>query len=127
MSNILHHFVGQNVAYAMESEYQSVLDPETKKRYKEKLAFDSEELPDPYAVPDEKWVDDITKWLSVEYGDIYNNLIDSRGCYTKESLKAFKSLEAYNYFVSGHVRTVYLYEPLEQSKYAILMAEVNPS
>ena len=28
----------------MESEYQSVLDPEAKKRYKEMLAFDSEEL-----------------------------------------------------------------------------------
>ena len=111
----------------MESEYQSALDPEAKKRYKEKLAFDSEELPDPYAVPDEKWVDDITKWPSIEYGDIYNYLIDLKGRYTKESLKAFKSLEAYNYFVSGHVRTVYLYEPSEQSKYAILMAEVNPS
>ena len=37
----------------MESEYQSVLDPEAKKRNKEKLALDSEELPDPYAVPDE--------------------------------------------------------------------------
>ena len=54
----------------MESEFQSVLDSEAKKWYKEKLAFDSEELPDPYAVPDEKWVDDITKWPSVEYGDI---------------------------------------------------------
>ncbi len=63
----------------------------------------------------------------MEYGDIYNYLIDSKGRYTKESLKAFKSLEAYNYFVSGHVRTVYLYEPSEQSKYVILMAEVNPS
>ena len=30
-----------------------MLDPEVKKRYKEKLSFDSEELPDPYAVPDE--------------------------------------------------------------------------
>lgn len=80
----------------------------------------------PYAVPDEEWLDDITKWPSVQYGDI-NYLIDSKGHYTKQSLKAFKSLEAYNYFVSGHVRTVYLYEPSEQSKYAILMAQVNPS
>ena len=111
----------------MESEYQSVLDPEAKKLYKERVAFDSEELPSLYAVPDKKWVDDITKWLSIVYGDIYTYLIDSRGRYKKESLKAFKSLETYNYFVIGHVRTVYLYEPSEQSKYAILMAEVNPS
>ena len=104
-----------------------MLDPEAKKRYNEKLAFHSEELPDPYAVTDEKWVDDIITWISVEYGDIYSDLIDSRGRYTKESLKAFKSLEAYNYFVSGRVRTVYLYKPSEQSRYAILIAEVNPS
>ena len=96
----------------MESEYQSVLDPEAKTQY---------------AVPDEEWMDDITKWPSVEYGDIYNYLIDSKGRYAKDSLKAYKSLEAYNYFVSGHVRTVYFYESAEQSKYVVLMAEVNPS
>ena len=60
--------------YEMESKYQFMLDPEAKKQYKEKLAFDSEELPDQYAVPDEKWVDDITKWPSIGYEDIYNYL-----------------------------------------------------
>ena len=43
----------------MDSEYQSMLDPEAKKPY---LAFESEELPNPYAVPDKEWVDDIAKW-----------------------------------------------------------------
>ena len=40
----------------MESEYQSALDPETKRRYKENLMLESEELPDPYAVPDKQWM-----------------------------------------------------------------------
>jgi len=60
------------------------------------------------ALPQEEWVDDVTKWLTVLYGDVYNYLIESKGQYTQQSLRAFKSLEAFNYFVSGHVRTVFL-------------------
>ena len=84
-------------------------------------------MADPYALSENEWCDDITKWPSVEYGDIYNYLIESKGSYTRQSLKAYKSLEAYNYFVSGHVRTVYYYESSTRSKYAVLKASVNPS
>ena len=111
----------------MESDYQSSLDYEAKKRYKVKLVLESEELEDPYALSEEAWNDDITKWPNVEFGDIYNYLIDSKGRYTKESLKTHKSLEAYNYYTSGHVRTVYFFESSEQSMYAVLKAKVNPS
>ena len=57
-------------------------------------------------------------------------LIDTKrlkGAYTKDSLKAYKLLEAFNYFHSGHVRTIYYYQTVSSSLYAILMAEVNPS
>ena len=63
------------------------------------MVLESEELEDPYALSEEAWS---------ELGDIYNYLIDSKGRYTKESLKAYKSVEAYNYYISGHVRTVFL-------------------
>ena len=109
-----------------ESEYQSTLDLEAKKRYKEKLVLKSEQIPDPYAVPQEEWVDDIAKWPTVLYGDVYNYLIESKGRYTQQSLRAFKSLEAFNYFISGHVRTIFYYEQTRQSQNCILMAEVNP-
>ena len=111
----------------IESDYQSSLDYEAKKRYKEKLVLESEELDDLYALSEEAWSDDVTKWPNVEFGDIYNYLIDSKGRYTKGLLKAYKSLVAYNYYTSGHVRTVYFFESSEQSKYAVLKAQVNPS
>ena len=42
-----------------------------KKQYKKKLKLESEELADPYALSENEWCDYITKWPSVEYGDIY--------------------------------------------------------
>ena len=108
-----------------ESEYQSMLDYEAKKRYKEKLTLKSKRIPDPYTMPQEEWVDNVTKWPTVLYGDVYNYLIESKGQYTQQLLRAFKSLEAFNYFLSGHVRTVFCHKPT--SHHCILMAEVNPS
>jgi len=51
----------------------------------------------------------------------------SKGRYTQESMKVFKPLEAFNYFISGHVRTIPFYKLSKQSKFCALMAEVNSS
>ncbi|KAL5505850.1 hypothetical protein EMCRGX_G007377 [Ephydatia muelleri] len=66
----------------------------------------------------------------MEFGDLFS---EHRGTYTKESLKAYKSLEAYNYFFNGYVRTIYYYDvgstsDCERStQFCILKALVNPS
>ena len=70
----------------MERDYQATLDLEAKKQYQEKLKLESEELADPYALSENEWCDDITKWPSVEHGDIYNYLMESKGRYTRQSL-----------------------------------------
>ena len=48
-----------------------------------------EEAMDPYCFID--WVDDVKKWPAVDFPAIYAYLIDTPG-YTREKLKAFKSL-----------------------------------
>ena len=111
----------------MLSTYVQSLDYEARKRYITKLNIDSESLSDPYNVSQDEWIDDTRKWPSLEFGDIYTYLIETKGPYTKESLKAFKSLEAYNYYHSGYVRTVYIHETNSSSKYVTLKAKVNPS
>jgi len=88
------------------------------------LTIDGDVLPDPFSIADDLWIDDITKWPDLMYGHLYSSLIETKGPYTKEKLKAHKSLDAYNYFCSGQVRTVYFYG---HGDYAILKALVNPN
>ena len=113
----------------VESKSQSNLDCEEKIIYKEKLMLVCEYIPDLYAVPGEEWADNVTKWPTVLLGDIYNYLIESKSHYRQQSLKGFKSLEAFILSVdmSGHVKTVLFYEPTRQSKFCALMAELVKS
>ena len=53
---------------------------------------------DPYEIPCEDWMDDVSKWPPVEFPSIYAYLVDTPGEFTREKLKAYKSLEAYNYY-----------------------------
>ena len=111
----------------MTSEYFSSLDYLAQKRYSEKLQVQGVSLPalpDPYVLGDEVWSEYMSLWPDLQYGDVYNYLIESKGQYTAKSLKAFKSLEAFNYFYNGHVRTIYCYL-FEQ--FFIMKAKVNPS
>ena len=51
-----------------------------------------------YHVPDNEWIDDISLWPPVEFGSIYSYLTERPVVFTKEKLKAYKSLDAYNYY-----------------------------
>jgi len=66
-------------------------------------------LPDPYAIAEEEWSNNMSLWPDLHYGDVYNYSIELKGQYTGENLKTFKSLKAFSYFYNDHVRTVYCY------------------
>uniref|UniRef100_A0A1X7U9T3 Uncharacterized protein n=1 Tax=Amphimedon queenslandica TaxID=400682 RepID=A0A1X7U9T3_AMPQE len=82
------------------SGYYSTLSGQDKKRYATKVELFARKKfcmsIDPYEI--KEWIDDIELWPEVEFGDIYTYLINSKSIYTKETLKSYKSLKAYNYY-----------------------------
>ena len=53
-------------------------------RYSEKLkvlhgGYDDVDSLDPFQMPSDDWIDNISRWPSVEFGEIYTYLIDTAG------------------------------------------------
>ena len=84
--------------------YLDSLSAPEKRRYREKLQViynsnDRAALVDLYTIEDEKWKDDVSLWPPVEFGEIYTYQIDTPGQFTREKMKAYKSLDAFNYYL----------------------------
>ena len=106
----------------------SALDPVAKTRYFSKIQLVGlTASEDPYEMWKEgKFEEDMTLWPPVEYGHIFCYFVERPGTFTKKQLLQWKSIEAYNYFQSGHVRDVKVYTVLATCS-RVLMAYVNPS
>ena len=105
-----------------ESDFFKQLDARGKRRYDEKLEILGL-CSDPYATTSEDWESDPDYWPNVEFPDIFNYLIDSPSPHTKESLKAYKSTEAWAYFTAGYVTNVGLMKINAES--CLLRAKVS--
>ena len=101
------------------SAYYRELPEDAKKRYDEKLDKLGTNVDDPYATmpsggqpgASDLWMMNSGElWPKVEYPDIYNYLVNTPSPYTKEQLKAYKSMEGYKYFVDGWVGRVIVYQ-----------------
>ena len=90
-----------------DSKYFTSLNYSSRKQYLEKLKINGQVLKDPYSIDEVNWSEDMTQWPELQFGEVYTNLINMEGQFTKEKLKAYKSLDAYNYFYNGYVRTVF--------------------
>ena len=107
------------------SQYFESLDSIVKERYQQKLKLVGLDAKDDPYHSDDDFVDNMSLWPPVKYGHIFCYFIERPGVYTQQQLMQWKSLEAYNYFVSGHVWSV-LTRVLNPTC-SILKASVNPS
>ena len=106
------------------SKYFVSLDPVSKERYRQKLEIlRLDEKCDSYL--DAGYAEDMTLWPPVEFRHIFCYFIERPGVYTKQQLFQWKSLDAYNYFLSGQVRLV-MAKRVNSTTF-ILKAVVNPS
>ena len=100
------------------------LDSTAYNRYLTKLSLSGYKVPDPYL---HKCVNNVSKWPEILWSDICDYFIDTIGMYTKDQIKAYRSLEAYCYYKRGHVYPV-LYHPVsKESPVCILRTEVMKS
>ena len=107
-----------------ESDYFKSLLEREKTSYKAKLTLsDGFALPDPLAI--EEWSDNTSKILEVTYPDIYSYLIDTTSEFTKEKMKCYKLLEAYNFFICGHVQDIYSHEFIWNKDFTAVKSKVG--
>ena len=109
------------------STYAEELSIEDRETYAKKLTLNNETLlPDPLNINDNKWSSDITFLPDLSWPDIVNYVINTPSEFTKDKIKAYKSLEAYNFFVNGHVQDVFIHK-LEKFQFSFLKTKVLPS
>lgn len=82
-------------------------------------------FPDPCKITD-GWCVDPSSLPDISFADIYVYLIHTPSEFTHEKLKAHKSLEAFNFFICGHVQNIGLKKITNQS-YFLLRSSVLPS
>ena len=108
-----------------ESEYMKQLSRNDQDRYKNKLTLaDGTQLADPYTL-DTGWEDDITRLPNITWRDVTSYLIDTPSVYTKESMKAYKSLDAFNYFMCGHVQDCFYHKNSNNQTFCFIKTKVS--
>ena len=75
-------------------------------------------------VQENDWSDDITLLPNISWKDVTTYLIDTPSKFTNESLKAYKSLEAYDYFVCGHVQKCFTNNANDSNTFCYIKGKV---
>lgn len=90
---------------ALDAAYCAQLIGSARARYDEKIRMC--DGVDPYTLrPGLDTATDVTEFPEVTHGDIVNYLVYSSSFITLEEMKAYKSMEAHNYFTSGWVKSL---------------------
>ena len=118
------------------SEYYSTLTSEAKLRYASKMNMISTTI-DPYIISEKnsgassscslissvEWYE----WPDVSFADIYNYLILTPSFCTHDQLKAYKSMDGYNFFMNGWVGNIIVSAIKTRPKKFLLMGSVKHS
>ena len=108
------------------SKYFDDLQPNDKKAYKEKLTLaNGAILQDPFTISEKDWLQDEKLLPNIKFEDIYKYLMETPGLISQENVKAQKSLESYNFFISGHVQDIFIFEECKSSNFCYLQSQVN--
>lgn len=102
------------------SDYYDKLEGPEKERYREKVQLCGF---DPYSLKKSDFEENVELFPELEYPDIVNYLVLQTSWLTSKQMKAYKSLDAYNFFVSGWVNGV-LAKELEGDK-VLLFSRVS--
>ena len=107
----------------MSSYYES-LDEESQFYYDKKLTTaDGKKLPDPMSFKD--WKNYVALLPDVNWPGIYKYLKNTPSEYTHESMKAYKSLKAYEFFVCcGHVHDVFYHQIDKNNNFCFVKSKV---
>ena len=81
------------------------------------------DFPSPHELND--WHEDVAFLPDITWRDVETYLIDTPSEYTKESMRAYKSLDAYDYFVCGHVQSCYYNEISTECEFCYIKSKVS--
>ena len=94
-------------------------------RYKAKLTLaDGTHLPDPFSLST-GWENDISKRPNITWRDVTEYIIDMPSVHTKELMKAYKSLDAFNYFLCGHVHDCFYHNVCNNQTFCFIKSKVS--
>ena len=109
----------------MESDYIKQLSTDDNDRYKAKLTLaDGTHLPDQFSLST-GWENDISKLPNITWRDVTEYIIDMPSVYTKELMKAYKSLDAFNYFLCGHVHDCFYHNIYNNQTFCFIKSKVS--
>ncbi len=102
--------------------YSSSLSPNLLKIYSKKL--NDFHISDPYELSFSELMENFDDWPMIERSDIMDYLVHGTHTYTREQMKAFRSLEAHNYYTSGWVNNRVFHKLLPEDR-LIMLGEVS--
>ncbi|GFX32163.1 hypothetical protein TNCV_3327361 [Trichonephila clavipes] len=87
----------------MSSGYYTELYETAKTGYDEKLSCNGNKLPDPFdqSTMEHVFVYNKKLWPPITFGGIYMYLVEKECTYTRGKMRNHKSLDAFNYVLSG--------------------------